>query len=98
MLCVVHRIDNPEKTYLRKVHRDIHLVHLDKYRSKILLAGPYLDPQTGADRGSMFLMQTESLEEARRFAEDDPYMQHGVFQHLEVWQWTRKTGTISLDE
>ena len=67
MLCVVHRIDNPENTYLRKVHRDVHLVHLAKYRDRILLAGPYMDPQNGIDRGSMFLMEVESLQEAKDF-------------------------------
>jgi uncharacterized protein YciI len=46
----------------------------------------------------MFLMRTENLEEARRFAEHDPYMKHGVFQHLEVWEWTKKIGSLSLDE
>jgi uncharacterized protein YciI len=98
MLCVVHRIDNPANTYLRKVHRDIHLVHLEKYRSKILLAGPYLDPATGVDRGSMFLMEVANLQEAKDFAEKDPYMEKGVFQHLEVWQWTKKTGSLELKE
>jgi uncharacterized protein YciI len=98
MLCVVHRLDDPEKTHLRKVHRDAHLVHLEAYRDRILLAGPYRDPVTGADCGSMFLMRTDSLEEARRFAEDDPYMRHGVFRHLEVREWTKKTGSVSLPE
>ena len=98
MLCVVHRIDNPENTYLRKVHRDVHLVHLAKYRDRILLAGPYMDPQNGIDRGSMFLMEVESLQEAKDFAEKDPYMLYGVFQHLEVWQWTKKTGSIDVKE
>lgn len=98
MICVVHRVDAPEKTYLRKVHRDAHLVHLAKYRSKILLAGPYLDPETGADRGSMFLMDVDDLQEAKDFAEQDPYMIEGVFQQLQVWQWVKRTGSLEVPE
>lgn len=98
MLCVIHRLDNPENSHLRKVHRDEHLVHLSRWQSRIVLAGPYIDPDTGKDCGSMFLMEVESLEEARRFAHEDPYMRNGVFRHLEVWEWVWKTGSIQMKE
>jgi uncharacterized protein YciI len=96
MLCVIHRLDEPSMTHLRKTLRTEHLAHLDKYRDRILIAGPYLDPETGVDRGSMFLMNVESLAQARAFAEDDPYMRNGVFKELQVWEWVKRTGSLAI--
>jgi len=46
---------------------------------KVILAGPLTD---GA--GSLILIEADSLEEARAFAADDPYVTEGIFARYEV--------------
>ncbi len=46
---------------------------------KVVLAGPLTD---GA--GSLIVIKADSLEEAKTFAADDPYVTQGVFARYEV--------------
>ena len=41
--------------------------------------------------GGMTIFQAESLDEARKFAEADPYVVHGV-RRLELHEWAMKIG------
>ena len=98
MLFVLHRVDDPSKTALRKVVIEEHRLHLRKYAANIMLGGPYMDSDTGVDRGSMFILEFDTVEEARRFAHDDPYAKAGIFTEIQVWPWTKKTGAFSIEK
>ena len=98
MLFVLHRVDDPSKTALRKVVIEEHRQHLRKYAANIMLGGPYMDPDSGVDRGSMFILEFETVEEARRFAHDDPYAKAGIFTEIQVWPWTKKAGAFSTEK
>jgi len=65
----------------RKVHRQAHLDRMDPLdrAGKVILAGPLTD---GA--GILILIEADSLEEARAFAADDPYVTEGIFARYEV--------------
>lgn len=73
--------DSPEGHLKRPQYRTLHLErlkNLDK-QGKLILAGPFKDKT-----GSLIVLEAESLEDAKRFAHDDPYTKHGIFQQVEV--------------
>ena len=73
--------DGPEGTAKRPLFREAHLQRLDQWaqQGKIILAGPLTDKT-----GSLIVVEAESLEEVQAFAQNDPYMIHGVFQEVTV--------------
>jgi len=66
---------------LRKVHRGAHLDRLSRLQDegRLILAGPFSDGS-----GSVIVMKASSLEDAQRFAKEDPYVSGGVFIRVEV--------------
>jgi len=73
--------DGPEGAAKRPLFREAHLQRLDQWaqQGKIILAGPLTDKT-----GSLIVVEAESLEEVQAFAQNDPYMIHGVFQEVTV--------------
>lgn len=66
-----------------RIHRSEHLAYLEKMRKegKIVANGRFTDGS-----GGLVIYQAESLEEARRYAENDPYVQTGA-RGCEVHEW-----------
>lgn len=81
MLFVIIGRDGPDAKELRPRLRPAHLEHLGTYdrQGRVRLAGPLTD---GA--GSLIVLEAESLEEARRIADADPYVTGGVFSAVEI--------------
>jgi len=81
MKVVILGKDGPEGTAKRPLFREAHLQRLDQWaqQGKIILAGPLTDKT-----GSLIVVEAESLEEVQAFAQNDPYMIHGVFQEVTV--------------
>ena len=73
--------DGPEGTKKRPLYRPAHLRRLHEWakQGKVILAGPLTDKT-----GSLIVVEAESLEEARTFANEDPYTPHGIFQEVTV--------------
>jgi len=73
--------DGPEGNLKRPLYRSIHLERLKNLdrQGKLILAGPFKDKT-----GSLIVIEAESLADAERFAREDPYTLHGVFQQVEV--------------
>ncbi len=73
--------DGPEGNLKRPLYRSIHLERLQNLarQGKLILAGPFKDKT-----GSLIVIEAESLADAERFAREDPYTIHGVFQHVEI--------------
>lgn len=73
--------DGPEGAKKRPLYRPAHLQRLEAWaqQGKIILAGPLAD-QTG----SLIVVEAQSLEEVRAFANEDPYTIHGVFQEITI--------------
>lgn len=78
--------EGPHGVELRKEYRQDHLRRLEEIDSKkkLILAGPFAD-QTG----SLIVFEAESLEEARHWAEGDPYIQKKVFSRYEIKPFTQ---------
>ena len=86
MIFVIIGYDGPDGQVKRKLHRQAHLERMDPLNKagKVVLAGPLTD---GA--GSLIVIEANSLEEARAFAAEDPYVTKGIFARYEVHPFTQ---------
>ncbi|MFC0214228.1 YciI family protein [Paenibacillus chartarius] len=64
-------------------HRPAHLEYLSRLfdQGKVIMAGPFTD-----GKGGLVLYKTETVEEARELAEQDPVVLHGA-RTLELREW-----------
>ncbi len=76
---------------LRKSARTDHLARLDALRDegRLLTAGPMPavdseDPAEAGFTGSVIIAEFDSLDDARAWAEADPYRDAGVYDSIEV--------------
>jgi uncharacterized protein len=81
MKFVIIGYDGPEGEAKRKVHRAAHLANLEPLdkEHRVILAGPLTDKT-----GSLLVLEFETRDEASKFAENDPYTVHGVFERVEI--------------
>jgi len=81
MKFVILGYDGPEGEAKRKIHRPAHLANLEPLaqQGRVILAGPLTDKT-----GSLMVLEFESQAEAEQFANQDPYVIHGVFERIEI--------------
>lgn len=75
----------------RKAARPAHLARLEKLKQegRLVIAGPHPaidsnDPGEAGFTGSLVVAEFPSLEEARRWADKDPYIEAGVYSRVLV--------------
>ena len=75
----------------RKANRAAHLARLELLRDagRLLLAGPFPaidcdDPGPAGFTGSLIVAEFDTLEDARTWAQADPYVTAGVFTTVDV--------------
>lgn len=83
--------DVEESLALRKSARADHLARLEALRDegRLLTAGPLPavdseDPAQAGFTGSVIIAEFDSLDDARAWAEADPYRDAGVYESVEV--------------
>lgn len=83
--------DQPGSLEKRLAARPDHLARLTalKDEGRLLLAGPFPaldteDPGPAGFTGSLIVAEFDSLEDARAWAEADPYVAAGVYAHVAV--------------
>ena len=86
MLYAMIAKDAPGKAQLRTDTRPVHLDHLNSLGDKLVFAGALLDANEQPE-GSLVILQAETLDEARKMAEADPFVAAGVFGSVEVIRW-----------
>ena len=91
MWYVINGADNEESLERRLSVRAAHLARLQRLQSegRLLLAGPYPavdsnDPGPAGFTGSLIVAEFESLEDARAWADADPYVEAGVYRSVSV--------------
>jgi uncharacterized protein len=91
MLYVINSEDAPNSLEKRKISRPSHLerIKILQNEGRLLLAGPYpaidsSDPGPAGFTGSLIVAEFVSLELARAWAEDDPYLISGVYAKVTV--------------
>jgi len=96
MLYCIIGIDKPDSLPLRKQARPAHLKRLETLRDqgRLILAGPNPaidspDPGAAGFSGSLIVAEFESLDEARSWAEADPYVAAGVYADVIIKPFVR---------
>jgi uncharacterized protein YciI len=91
MLYAIISEDVPNSLEIRRKARTAHLERLETLKSlgKLILAGPHPaidtpDPGSAGFSGSLVVAEFSSLEEARGWAEADPYKEAGVYAKVVV--------------
>ena len=91
MWYVIYSKDRENALEARKSARPAHLERVQKLveEGRILLAGPRPaidspDPGPAGFDGSLIVAEFDSLDDARSWADADPYVQAGVYESVEV--------------
>jgi uncharacterized protein YciI len=90
MLYAIIGRDVPDSLAARKAARPAHLERLRKLQNegRLVVAGPFpaVDaPDTsGGVSGSLLVLQFDSLDDARAWADADPYVAAGVYAEVSV--------------
>ncbi|MFN3521293.1 MAG: YciI family protein [Phenylobacterium sp.] len=80
---VLYCIDKPDSLSLRLANREAHLAYVGAAAAKVPFAGPMLD-DAGEMAGSLIVLEADSLDEAKAFSADDPYVKAGLFERVEI--------------
>jgi uncharacterized protein YciI len=78
MLYAIVRLDKPNSLGLRMSERPKHLEYLKSVLEKIVYGGPLLD-DGGMQIGSMLIIDVVDQAEADSFANNDPFVDVGLF-------------------
>jgi len=91
MFYAIRGSDVPDSLDQRKAARPAHLARLEQLRDagRLLLAGPFPaidaeDPGPAGFAGSLIVAEFDSLEDARVWAQADPYVSAGVYAAVDV--------------
>ena len=91
MLYAILAYDVSDSLPLRKTARPAHLKRLEKLvaTGRVIVAGPLPaidaeDPGPAGFTGSLTVAEFESLEQAKAWAETDPYAEAGVYKSIVV--------------
>jgi uncharacterized protein len=91
MFYAIRGTDVPNSLEQRKAARPAHLARLERLRDAgcLLLCGPFPaidteDPGPAGYTGSLIVAEFDSLEDARAWAQTDPYVAAGVYATVEV--------------
>ena len=83
--------DVPDSLPMRREARPAHIERLETLRAqgRLLVAGPFPaldtpDPGEAGFQGSLVIAEFDSLEQAKAWAEADPYVAAGVYESVEV--------------
>ena len=82
--------DKPGSLAIRKANRPEHLQYLKSLGDRLVLAGPFTEPDGETMNGSLIVIEAGSLDAARTIAAGDPFARAGLFASVEVhpWIWT----------
>jgi len=83
-LFLVNARDKAGSSELRLANRMAHLQWAGEVSHKIAMGGPVLSEDGETMIGSSFVIEFDSLDEARAWAADDPYAKAGLFERTEV--------------
>lgn len=84
MLFAIHCIDDPATPDARTNLYPQHRAFLDAPSRHVIIAGPLLAEDGETRIGSLLVIEAESLDEARTFAEADPFAINKVWRSIDV--------------
>ena len=91
MLYAIISEDFPDSLVLRMTARPAHILRLQALQDagRLILAGPHpaidnIDPGNAGFTGSLIVAEFASLDDARSWAQNDPYVAAGVYANVTV--------------
>lgn len=82
--------DKPGALQIRMDNRPAHLAYL-KDTGVVEQAGPFLDAD-GQMCGSLIVLSVDSMADAEKWAENDPYAKAGLFENVDLQEWKKVIG------
>lgn len=86
--------DKDNSVPLRMETRPAHLDYLGGAGDKVLLGGPMLN-DAGEPVGSLVIIEADSAEAAKTFADNDPYARAGLFKDVEITPYRIGLGVLA---
>ena len=83
-LFLVNARDKANSLDLRLANRESHLAWAAEFRGRIAMAGPVLLEDGETMAGSTFVIEFDTLEDAKSWAAEDPYAKAGLFERTEI--------------
>ena len=83
-LFLINARDKANSSELRLATRQAHLEFAKDASDRIAMAGPVLSEDGETMCGSTFVIEFDTLDEAKAWAADDPYAKAGLFEHTEI--------------
>lgn len=84
--------DHPGSGDVRREKLRAHLAHIEQTLDTLAVAGPLRDAD-GAITGSLLVVHAESVDDARRMLEEDPYYQAGIWSSIEISAFSAAAGS-----
>ncbi|MDL2409658.1 YciI family protein [Rhizobium calliandrae] len=91
MLAVRVALSDPERAALRQIYLEDHKRYLRSDRLNIVQSGPIVD-EAGKGGGGIVVADVGSLEEMHRFSAEDPFVLHGVYSSVAIYEWRPTIG------
>ena len=90
MLFALICTDKPDSLAIRKAKRPEHVEYLQSLGDRLVLAGPFTEPDGETMNGSLIVIEAASLQAAKHIAAGDPFAKVGLFASVEIrpWLWT----------
>ena len=82
--------DKPDSLQTRLDNREAHLAYIAE-TGVVEMAGPFLDPD-GKMTGSLIVLEVDTMDDARAWAANDPYVIAGLFEKSRIEHWNRVIG------
>jgi uncharacterized protein len=92
MLFIRLCFDKPGTESLRNEHRAAHRAYLSSGAAKLVQAGPLMDDDNEHNIASFMVVEAGSLQEAKRFHDEDPFTKAGLFERSFVHIWDKHVG------
>lgn len=85
MKFIVYTCDKADGLSIRKGNRDAHLAFLGAEADvKVLSAGPWLDDAGETMKGSLLIVEAETLSIVKEWLKNDPYAKAGLPENVTV--------------
>ncbi len=89
MQFVLYCIDKPDHAQVRADNRPAHLDYLKGKVDQIVIAGPLLPDDSEGPLGSLLIIEAADLDEAKAFADGDPYAKAGLFEYVTIMAYRK---------
>jgi uncharacterized protein len=89
MYFIILTTDRPDSTHIRQETRPAHLDYIQGFGKQIVAGGATLADDGEVMTGSFILVEMPDRGAVQAFLRNDPYVQAGLFDTVEVRRWRK---------